>query len=136
MDLETVFQNAGSMDAQNITLLLLNLVAQIGNSKKIKKLAPNSADNGYHKTNRTTNTEVDQDVLLAHNISAMLMKYYKHDPAFWAVVVANLEEEEIRKKKEKNQRLSPTTSNVLISVYVSLLHLVDSYQGQIHIRLQ
>lgn len=109
MDLEQIFQNAGtSMDAQNITLLLLSLLAQFGSSKKV------------NKTNRTKNTEEDPDVLLVHNISFMLMKYYEFDPAFWDVVVANLEEEEIRRKEQANRRLSPATSTVLISVYVTL----------------
>jgi len=116
MDLEQIFQNAGSMDAHNITLLLLSVLAQFGSSKTGKRPAAASAVNGK-EINQTT--VEDNDVLLAVNLSAMLMKYHSNDSVLWNTVVANLEKEEIRRKAEANRRLSPTTSTALISVYVS-----------------
>jgi len=119
MDLEQVFQNAGSMDAQNVTILLLGILAQLGNDKNSKKPAATFADN--NELEKLQRTEVDIDVLLALNLSAMLMKYYSNNSALWNTVVANLEREEIRRKEQSNRSVSPTTSTALISVYVSLL---------------
>jgi len=109
MDLERMFQNAGSMDAQNTTLFLLSLIAQFGSTNKTTK---------NKKSNNNSTAEEDEDLLLARNISDMLMKYNKNDQTFWRIIVSNLEEEEIRRKEKANRRLSPTTSDVLISVYV------------------
>ena len=118
MDLEQIFQNAGSMDAQNITLLLLSLIAQFGSSSKNSK--EKSATSSYHVNgiNQTTDTAEDTDVLLALNLSNVLVKYYSKDPALWNAVMANLAKEEIRKKEEANRRLSPITATVLLSFYV------------------
>ena len=116
MDLEDIFLNAGSMDAQNVTILLLGVLAQFGSNKTSLRPAATS-DNIEQETNQTT---VEDDVvLLALNLSAMLMKYYSNNSALWNAVVANLEKEEIRRKEEDNRLLSPTTSITLISVYVS-----------------
>ena len=110
MDLEQLFQNAGSMDAKNTTLFLLSLIAQFGSTNKTTKNI---------KKNNNSTAEDDEDLLLARNISDMLMKYNKNDQTFWDIIVSNLEEEEIRIRKEKaNRRLSPITSNTLITVYV------------------
>jgi len=117
MDLEQIFQNAGSMDAQNITLLLLSLITQFGSSNyKNSKRTLSSV--GYNKINQTTDAEKDTDVLLALNLSNVLVKYYSKDPALWSAVMANLEKEEIRMKEEANRRLSPITATVLLSFYV------------------
>jgi len=96
------------MDAQNITFLLLSLIAQFGSSNKNNK--QKFATTSYH----------GMDVLLALNLSTMLVKYYSSDPALWNAVMANLEQEEIRRKEEANRRLSSITSTVLISFYVKL----------------
>ena len=118
MDLEQIFQNAGTMDAQNVTLLLLGALAQYGSNTTSKRPAA-TFDMNDKEFNHTTIE--DKDVLLAVHLGAMLMKYYSNDPELWNAVVANLEKEEIRRKAEANWRLSPATSTVLISVYVSLL---------------
>ena len=122
MDLEKIFQNAGSMDAQNVTILLLGILAQLGNNKNSKRPAATFADN--NELEKLKRTEADIDVLLAHNISAMLMKYYSNNSALWNTVVANLEREEIRRKEQSNQSVSSATSTALISVYVSLLNII------------
>ena len=117
MDLEQIFQNAGSMDAQNITLLLLSLITQFGSSNyKNSKRALSSV--GHTEINQTTDAEKNTDVLLALNLSNVLVKYYSKDPALWSAVMANLEKEEIRMKEEANRRLSPITATVLLSFYV------------------
>lgn len=116
MDLEQIFQNAGSMDAQNITLFLLSLIAQFGSTKSTKNTISTNKEN-----------EQDPDLLLALNITDMLMKYNKYDPTFWDIIASNLEEEEIRRKEEANKRLSPTTSNVLISVYVMPFYFIIDF---------
>ena len=122
MDLEQIFQNAGSMDAQNVTILLLGVLAQFGSNKTSLRPAATSVDNDEQETNQTT---VEDDVvLLPLNLSAMLMKYYSNNSALWNAVVANLEKEEIRRKEEDNRLLSPTTSITLISVYVGLLIII------------
>ena len=115
MDLEQIFQNAGSLDAQNITLLLLGALAQFGSNRTNKRPTETFAINDKEFNHTTVE---DNDFLLAVHLGAMLMKYYSNDPALWNAVVANLEKEEIRRKAEANWRLSPTTSTVLISVYV------------------
>jgi len=117
MDLEQIFQNAGSMDAQNITLLLLSLIAQFGSSNYKNNKRPLS-DVGNNEINQTTDAADDTDVLLALNLSNVLVKYYSKDPALWSAVMANLEKEEIRRKEEANRRLSPITATVLLSFYV------------------
>ena len=117
MDLEQIFQNAGSMDAQNITLLLLSLMAQFGSSNYKNNKRPLS-DVGSNEINQTTDAADDTDVLLALNLSNVLVKYYSKDPALWSAVMANLEKEEIRRKEEANRRLSPITATVLLSFYV------------------
>ena len=122
MDLEQVFQNAGSMDAQNVTILLLGILAQLGNDKNSKKPAATFSDN--NELEKLQRTEADIDVLLALNLSAMLMKYYSNNSALWNTVVANLEREEIRRKEQSNQSVSSATSTALISVYVSLLNII------------
>jgi len=106
MDLERMFQNAGSMDAQNTTLFLLSLIAQLGKTQTMKGTTNNTSEDG------------DSDILLNFNIGDLLMKYYKYDPNFWATVVTNLVEEKIRRMENTNRRLRPTTSTVLISFYV------------------
>jgi len=75
-------------------------------------------NNGQQEMNQTA--AEDSDVLLALNLSAILVKYYSNNPTLWNAVLANLEKEEIRRKEQANQRVSPTTSTALISVYVSL----------------
>ena len=122
MDLEKIFQNAGSMDAQNVTILLLGILAQLGNNKNSKRPAATFADN--NELEKLQRTEADIDVLLALNLSAMLMKYYSNNSALWNTVVANLEREEIRRKEQSNQSVSSATSTALISVYVSLLNII------------
>ena len=117
MDLEQIFQNAGSMDAQNITLLLLSLIAQFGSSNNKNNKRPLS-DVGNDEINQTADAAEDTDVLLALNLSNVLLKYYSKDPALWNAVMANLAKEEIRRKEEANRRLSPITATVLISFYV------------------
>ncbi len=119
MDLEQIFQNAGSMDAQNVTILLLGILAQFGNNTNSMRPAATPADNSEKEMLQTT--EEENDVLLALNLTAMLMKYYSNNSALWNTVVANLEKEEIRRKEQSNRSVSPTTSTALISVYVSLL---------------
>ena len=118
MDLEQIFQNAGSMDAQNITLLLLSLIAQFGNSSNKNNKRPLSNGGIKNEINQTTDAAEDTDVLLALNLSNVLVKYYSKDPALWSAVMANLEKEEIRRKEEANRRLSPVTATVLIGFYV------------------
>jgi len=71
------------------------------------------------EVNQTTAVE-DDDVLLALNLNALLVKYCNNNSALWNAVVANLENEEIRMKEQANRRVSPTTSTALISVYVSV----------------
>ena len=115
MDLEQIFQNAGSMDAQNVTILLLGILAQFGDHKNSRR----PADNNEQEMLQTT--EEDIDILLAFNLSSMLMKYYSNNSALWNAVVANLEKEEIRRKEQANRRVSPATSIALISIYVRLL---------------
>ena len=130
MDLEDIFLNAGSMDAQNVTILLLGVLAQFGNNKTSLRPAATSDDNGQ-ETNQTT---VEDDVvLLALNLSAMLMKYYSNNSALWNAVVANLEKEEIRRKEDDNRLLSPTTSITLISVYVSYIENNININAKYHI---
>ena len=118
MDLEHIFQNAGSMDAQNITLLLLSLITQFGSSNNKNNKRPALSGVGINEINQTTDAEEDTDVLLALNLSNVLVKYYSKDPALWSAVMANLEKEEIRRKEEANRRLSPITAAVLIGFYV------------------
>ena len=117
MDLEHIFQNSGSMDAQNITLLLLSLIAQFGSSNYKNNKRPLSGDDN-NDINQTTGAAEDTDVLLALNLSNVLVKYYSKDPALWSAVMANLAKEEIRRKEESNRRLSPVTATVLLSFYV------------------
>ena len=127
MDLEQIFQNAGSMDAQNITLLLLSLISQFGssNNKNSKKLP--SDLNAGNRINETANGTEDTDVLLALNLSNVLVKYYSKDPALWSAVMANLAKEEIRRKEEANRRLSPVTATVLITFYVLFQIFITLY---------
>jgi len=99
MDLEQIFKNAGSMDAQNITFLLLGALAQFG-SNTTSKRSTATFDMSDKEFNHTT--VEDNDVLLAVHLGAMLMKYYSNDPALWNAVVANLEKEETRRKAEAN----------------------------------
>ena len=118
MDLEQIFQNAGSMDAENVTILLLGILAQFGNNNYSKRPAATSADNNNEQEILQTADE-DIDVLLALNLSAILTKYYGNNSDLLNAVVANLEKEEIRRKEQSNRSVSPTTSTALISVYVS-----------------
>jgi len=120
MDLENIFKNAGSIDAQNITLLLLSLIAQFGSSIKNNKQKPAILSYHGNEINQKNDAVEDADVFLAFNLSTMLVKYYSSDPVLWNAVLANLEKEEIRRKEEANRRLSPITSTVLISIYVCL----------------
>ena len=120
MDLEQIFQNAGSMDAQNVTILLLGVLAQFGSNKTNVRPSATYADNNNEQQEMNQTTAEDSDVLLAFNLSAILVKYFSNNPALWNAVLVNLEKEEVRRKELANQRVSPTTSTVLISVYVSL----------------
>ena len=88
-------------DAQNITLLLLSLISQFGSSNNKNSKNPPSDLNAGSEINETANRAEDTDVLLALNLSTMLVKYYSKDPARWNAVMTNLEQEEIRKKKKR-----------------------------------
>ncbi len=120
MDLEKIFQNVGSMDAQNVTFLLLGLLAQFGSNKTNVRPSTTFADNNNGQQEMNHTAADDSDVLLAFNLSAILVKYYSNNPVLWNAVLANLEKEEIRRKEEANRRLNPVTSTVLISIYVCL----------------
>ncbi len=119
MDLEELSKNLGSMDAQNITSLLLSLISQLGGRRGRKRPAEtNSTFLADIAVNQSSSTMVDDTEILAHNLTTILMKNYMNDSALWNAIAVNLENEEIRWKEEANRRLSHVTSVVIIIIYV------------------
>lgn len=116
MDLEELSKNLGSMDAQNITSLLLSLISQLGGRRGRKR--PDSNFLSDIAGNQSSSTMGDDTEILAHNLTTILMKNYMNDSALWNAIAINLENEEIRWKEEANRRLSHVTSVIIIIIYV------------------
>jgi len=122
MDFEEISRNlSSSMDANNITSLLINLIAQFG-----RKMRTNSAGNTVFPGSNTSigsvmnKQQVDDDanIILAHNLTAILLQNYRHDAGLLNAILKNLKNEEIRWKEEANRRISDLTFNVIIPIYV------------------
>ena len=122
MDLEALSKNLGSMDAQNITSLLLSLISQLGGRRGRKR--PTETD-GLFLADTAINQSsimVEDTEILAHNLTTILMKNYMNDSALWDAIAVNLENEEIRWKEEANRRLSYVTSIIIIVIYVCIIN--------------
>jgi len=132
MDFEGISRNlSSSMDAHNITALLISLIAEFG--RKTRTNSTMTGKNLYpsNSSGAVINKEVDDDakIILAHNLTSILLRNYQHDASLLDDVLKNLRNEEIRWKEEANRRLSDLTFNVIIPIYVKWKY--HSYTFQI-----
>ena len=121
MDFEGISRNLSSnMDAHNITALLISLIAEFG--RKMRTNSTVTGNNVYPSniSGEVINKEVDDDakIILAHNLTSILLRNYQHDASLLDAVLENLKNEEIRWKEADNRRISDLTFNVVISIYV------------------
>jgi len=122
MDFEGISKNlTSSMDARNITSLLMNLIAQFGKQMRTNStVAENASIPDSNIVGAVMNKQKidDANVIMAHNLTTILLRNYQHDAGLLNDILKNLRNEEIRWKEEANRRMSDLTFNVLIPIYV------------------
>ncbi len=122
MDFEGISKNlTSSMDARNITSLLMNLIAQFGKQMRTNStVAENASIPDSNIVGAVMNKQKidDANVIMAHNLTTILLRNYQHDAGLLNDILKNLRNEEIRWKEEANRRISDLTFNVIIPIYV------------------
>jgi len=113
MDLEKVSKSlqTPSMDAQNVTAVLMSFISQIGRQSSKRK--------NYNDSVVDQESEDDTEEL-ARNLTTILLRSFENNTAFLHTLTKSLNNEEQRWKEEANRRVSDVSSTVLITIYVSL----------------
>ncbi len=119
MDFEWISRNlSSSMDPKNVTALLMSLIVQFGR-RTTTTITDDVANEVFLNNHQELNEdEDDTDIILAHNLTEILVRNYQHDASLLDAILKNLNNEENRWKEEANRRLSDHTFNVIIPIYV------------------
>ena len=115
MDFEGISRNISlAMGPQNVTALLMSLISQFGRSTRTRDDAGNKAFPIDHQEI----DDEDMDMIVAHNLSAILLRNYHHNASLLDDILRNLKDEENRWREESNRRLSDQTFNIIMPIYV------------------